>query len=48
MKIMHIWFLFIFANQLANIFGIDPVVGGIGAVLSGGGAFLCKKFFYFS
>lgn len=48
MKITPGCLLIVFVNKLGNVFGIDPVVGGIGAVLSGGGAFMCKKIFCFA
>ena len=45
MKIPNGWILLVLVNKLGNVFGIDPVVGGIGLVLSGSGALLCKKIF---
>ena len=47
MKIPHRWVLLVLVNKLGNVFGIDPIVGGIGLVLSGSST-LCKKIFLLS
>ena len=42
-EIPHGWVLLILVNKLRNVFGIGPVLGGVGVVLSGGGTLLYKK-----
>ena len=45
MKIQQGWVLLVLVSKLGNVFSTDPVVGGIGVVLSGGGILLCEKIF---